>query len=251
VGLGRDDDPPGNPGPAASRTGDPGARSEHEEGPRDIVKSAWSAFSRALRPVIRSSAQAERSGVSRRVTGRGSLASAAVTHWSGRRNRHRSMPASSGAQAPTRARGTMARRVCPRVEYGCRSRRTTPRPREVRSAGKGAHGRGPNPSRDRKVGVRAQRASRADRRGSKATTLAKARAGRPKGRCGARVFVRWKAPLVVLSAHHVHAGGLGMASAALDRALGARAPGVLEGEATGVSEARSARTATGRKRPPR
>jgi len=51
----------------------------------------------------------------------------------GQRNRHPLVPAGSGAKAPTRVRGSAARRVCPRVEYGCRSRRTTPRFQETRS----------------------------------------------------------------------------------------------------------------------
>jgi hypothetical protein len=42
MGLGWSDDPQGNPGPAGSRAGDPGARSENEEGPRNPVKGARS-----------------------------------------------------------------------------------------------------------------------------------------------------------------------------------------------------------------
>lgn len=170
----------------------------------------------------------------------------------GRRNRRLSAPACSGAKAPTRVRGSAARLGVPAYRNGCRSRRTTPRSREALPAGKGASGRGPNPGRGRKAAsARAQSASSAGGRGSKAPAPAKARAGRPKGRCGARVFARWKASSTALSAHLVHANGLGAVSAARKKAPGARAPGELEREATGMSEARSARTATGRQRPSR
>lgn len=65
----------------------------------------------------------------------------------GQRNRHPLVPAGSGAKAPTRVRGSTARRVCPRVEYGCRSRRTTPRSREARPAGKRDYADGDRGSR--------------------------------------------------------------------------------------------------------
>jgi hypothetical protein len=84
----------------------------------------------------------------------------------------------------------------------------------------------------------AQRASRAGGRGSKATTPAKARAGHPNRVSRGKGLRSIEGTPVSLSAHLVHAGGLGATSAALERALGARAPGAFEREATRVSEAR-------------
>lgn len=96
----------------------------------------------------------------------------------------------------------------------------------------------------------AQSASRTGGRGSNATTPAKARAGRPNRVSRGRGLRSMEGTSGRLPAHPVHAGGLGTTSAALEGASGARAPGVRSGEATGVSEVRSARTRAGRRRPP-
>jgi len=64
-------------------------------------------------------------------TDRGSQAIEAATHRRGQRNRHRLVPASSGAKAPLACEDRTLVRVCPRVVSGCRSRQATPGSREA------------------------------------------------------------------------------------------------------------------------
>jgi len=142
--------------------------------------------------------------------------------------------------------------VCPRVDTGCRSRRTTPRFREARPAGK----------RDVWTGTRVpetlpQEAELGfkgvdDRhRGGQAAMPGETRAGRSKGRRGAEVFARWKAlPIDSLVGSFTRVGW--RRSRRLSRCFRERANGHgIAGEATGVSEARYARITAGRQRPPR
>jgi hypothetical protein len=115
----------------------------------------------------------------------------------GQRNRHRLVPASSGAKAPLACEGRTLVRVCPRVVSGCRSRQATPGSREAclplaagRVDGDLASGR-----LARVPG--GERGGEIWNHGGQAVSPAKSRAGRPRGRCGARVLARWKASRVV------------------------------------------------------
>jgi len=59
---------------------------------------------------------------------------------------YRLVPVCSGVKTLARVRGSTARRVCPRVEFGCRSRRTTSSSEKRAPGGKGVRGRGPSSS---------------------------------------------------------------------------------------------------------
>jgi hypothetical protein len=79
----------------------------------------------------------------------------------------------------------------------------------------------------------------------------KVQAGRSRGRHRAKAFARWKSPRTVTPARLVHASGSAAVSAARGRPRERASVTGSPGEATGVSEARSARTTAGRQRPPR
>jgi hypothetical protein len=109
--------------PGASRGGHARLRQER----------AYSTFSRTLRPAqTASSTQVERTVRKPGCAVRGSPAPHAATRRKGQRNWHRLVPASSGAKASLASEERQLDRVCPRVDIGCRSRRTVPRFRETR-----------------------------------------------------------------------------------------------------------------------
>jgi len=144
---------------------------------RAIPQGRPAAFSRSPRPVTRSPAQAGRAGASRGVAGRGSPASAAVT----RRGRP-TQPASVDAgeqrgESPTRARGSIARSGVPACRNGCRSRRTTPRPREARLRWQGSARTGAQP---RVASRKASRPGRKARREPVVTAATPWRRPRPE-----------------------------------------------------------------------
>lgn len=196
-------------------------------------------FARSLRPAVRTcrasgSAPRESEG----VTDRGSPAPSAVTQ------RRPTQPASFDAgeqrgESPTRARGDDGSIGCARVSNtvaevderrpGLERRGSLARARAdggpALHEGSDALGRGAKRVANRWSGQQRHDAGKGPSRASE-------RASRGKG------LRSIEGTPVTLSAHLVHAGGLGAISAALDRALGARAPGALEGEATRVSEAR-------------
>lgn len=87
-------------------------------------------------------------------------------------------------------------------------------------------------------------------RGGQAARLVKTGAGRPRGRCGAKVLDRRKAPRIVqrfASFTRADRNGLG----GLHESVRSASSTGSGQEATGVSEVRSSRIATGRQRPPR
>jgi hypothetical protein len=116
-----------------SRIGDPGARGVTRRTRATSSRARGSVFSRAPRPVQlprprKWNAPCESRGVqcaARRLT-------TAATRRRGQRNWHRLVPASSGAKASLASEERQLDRVCPRVDIGCRSRRTVPRFRETR-----------------------------------------------------------------------------------------------------------------------
>jgi len=182
--------------------------------------------------------------------GRGSQVSGAATHRHGQRNWHRLVPACSGAKASLACEDRWlvgcARASYSVAEVGERRRGSKKRvSRWLRGAWTGTQ-----LSRSPKGGSGGCKSVDNRHRGGQAAEPGKARAGRLRGRCGAEVFVRRKASQIVF--RHVRSrgrveGGLGGPRGAHERAS------VVgnTGEATGMSEARSARIATGRQRPPR
>jgi len=154
--------------------------------------------------------QVERGGESLRGADRGSLAPGAATHHEADAT-GTSWYRSVAGENLARVRGSTARRVCPRVEFGCRSRRTTSSSEKRAPGGKGARGREPNSAGFAR-----------DPRGAKGVDnrhlVAKPwRRGRPepdarKGLAGAKVFARWKALQVVspvARSREQQGGGLG------------------------------------------
>jgi len=130
------------------------------------------------------------------------------------RNRHRLVPASSGAKSSTRARGSMARWVCPRVVFGCRSRRAAPRSREARSCRQqGPRERGS----DLRHTERFARVKGVDgrHRGWPAAKSSPAVAGRSRERRRAKASRRWKASRITIQRVNVHAFAKEVISAAL------------------------------------
>jgi hypothetical protein len=138
VGLGLRVTTRSTPGSPTGRAGDTGARGANEEGTHDVVQSV-------LRPSLER--LGPRSGLSSTTVERCVRKPPRARSWLAgprcgdasrdRRNRHRLVPASSGATVPLACED---RRLvgCARASfYGCRSRRATPRPREARSAGNG------------------------------------------------------------------------------------------------------------------
>jgi hypothetical protein len=146
----------------------------------------------------------------------------------------------------------MARRVCPRVEFGCRSRRTTPRFREARFPVATGRVDG-DPSSVGSQGLQLSRVAGGKGvdnryRGGKATAPGRSEPGVRKGIAGRRSSQDGRHPGLSLGSL-VHAGGL-EGDLSGSQGSGARASVTcLLGEATGVSEARCARIVTGRKRP--
>jgi hypothetical protein len=89
-----------------------------------------------------------------------------------------------------------------------------------------------------------------EQRGGQAAGFVKIGAGRPRGRCGAKVLDRWKAPRIVFrfaSFTRADRGGLGDL---FESVRSASSTGSGQG-ATGVSEVRLSRAAAGRQRPQR
>lgn len=145
--LGRCVEPRGPPGHAARHIGDPGAR--------DVTRRVRATSSRArvspsLERLGPRNCPVHASGTRRVKAGACSARLAGLRHGNvveGQRNWHRLVPASSGAKASLACEERQLERVCPRVEYGCRSRRTTPRSREARPAGKRDYADGDRGSR--------------------------------------------------------------------------------------------------------
>jgi len=168
----------------------------------------------------------------------------------GQRNWHRLVPACSGAKAPLACEDRWLV-GCAGASYSVAEvgeRRRGPEKRDSRWQ-RGAW-TGTQPSRYPQGFSRGFKGVDNRHRGGQAVEPGKARAGRSRGRCGAKVFARRKASQVVH--RHVRSrgrvgGGLGGPHGSRERASVTR----NAGEATGMSEARSARIATGRKRPPR
>jgi len=132
---------------------------------------------------------------------------------SGQRNRHRLVPASSGAKAPLACEGRTlagcARASFQVAEVGKRHRGSEKRvSRWQRGTWTGAW-----LSRTRK-GPRGWKGVENRSRGGQAAEPGKSGAGRSRGRCGAKVLVRWKASRTARPARFVHAIGLRAVSAA-------------------------------------
>jgi len=162
------------------------------------------------------------------------------------------VPASSGAKASLACEDRRLDRVCSRVEsvaevderHQGSEKRETPLA-NGRADGSPGGAISPQGESRRSKGVDGRR------RGGKTAAPGGSRAGRPKRRSRAKVFDRWKAPRIVRSDRSFTRAVQGR-SWRLWRKHRDRASGDgLEGDATGVSEARSARVTTGRQRPPR
>jgi hypothetical protein len=157
----------------------------------------------------------------------------------GQRNRHRLVPASSGARAPLACEG---RRLvgCARASYqGCRSRQASPRLIEARTRWQWDTWTGAGPAGPKgQVGQRRRQPGRAV---AKPRGQAKAGAGRSKGRRGAKVPVVRKAHRAAPPTRTASRGRAGSG-------LGDSHSG--EGRDRGVRSA-SAHIARGRQRPPR
>jgi len=203
----------------------PGCPGRHEKGTRDIVQE------RAVR--LCSSASAHdllrprkwnASRASRRVQ--------VVARWLpmrrrivGQRNRHRLVPASSGAKAPLacedRTLVGCARASFQVAEVGKRCRGPEKRvSRWQRGAWTGAQ------SSKLRKGPRGRKGVEIRCCGGKAARPGKSGAGRSRGRCGAKVLARWKASRITRTARIVHAIGLRAVLAASMGAQVARATGV-------------------------
>jgi hypothetical protein len=115
----------------------------------------------------------------------------------GQRNRHRLVPASSGAKAPLACEDRQlvgcARASITVAEVG--ERRRGPEKRDSPSAT--GHVDGDQSPRVSARILRGPKSVGRQHRGGQAVELEQAGAGRPKGRRGAKVFARWKAPRVV------------------------------------------------------
>jgi len=178
----------------------PGCPKLHEEGTRDTRQRArGSAFARELRPV---SCPVHASGT-RRASSR--CVQLAVRRppvrqrTSGQRNRHRLVPASSGAKAPLACEDRRlvgcARASIQVAEVG--ERRRGPEKRAYPLAAGHVDG---DPTLEGSARIpRGRKSVGRQHRGGQAAELEQAGAGRSKGRCGAKVFARWKAPRVICS----------------------------------------------------
>jgi hypothetical protein len=154
--------------------------------PRARVSPSLERFGPRLAP----STRVERGVRKPSRAGRGSQAPRAVTHCGGRRNRHRLVPASSGAKAPLacedRELDGCARASYQVAEVGKRRRGSEKRDN---SAGNGARGREPGPSRNPQGSSKRVKRSRgaSSRRPSRAReevrSRAPERAPRGEGSC--------------------------------------------------------------------
>jgi len=223
-----------------SRIGDPGARGVTRRTRATSSRARGSVFSRAPRPVQlprprKWNAPCESRGVqcaARRPT-------SAATRRTGQRNWHRLVPASSEAKASLACEERQLDRVCPRVDIGCRSRRTTSKVQ--RSAIPSANGRvdgdlGPGKAPQGVDPGHPRRRRPAPRRPSRGAGTDPSRAFERTSR--GRGFRPMEGTPGRNLGWLVHASRSGAASAALamtrERANGHG----IEGEATGVSEAR-------------
>jgi len=114
----------------------------------------------------------------------------------GQRNRHRLVPASSGAKAPLACED---RRLdgCARASIRLqKSANVAQVQRSVLPVGNGTRGRGPSSGNSARDPPGCKGVGRQPR-GGQAAELEEAGAGRSRGRCGAKVVARWKAPRVV------------------------------------------------------
>jgi hypothetical protein len=163
-------------------------------------------------------------------------------------------PVGAGEQrgeSPTRVRGSNARRVCPRVVSGCRSRQAAPGSREAcLPLAAGRVDGDLSPRRNPKGYVEGERGGERRDRGGQAATPGKSGAGRSRGRCGATELARWKASRIEPWPASVTRAGWGR-SRRLSRVSSCASGEVPGEEATGMSEVRFARAEAGRERPPR
>jgi len=243
---------PGFPDPGTSRTGDPGARGVTRRARATSSRArAWT-FSRAPRPAQTASSTQVEHAVRKPVCAvRGSPAPHAATRRKGQRNWHRLVPASSGVKAPLACEDRQLDRVCPRVDIGCRSRRTTPRFRETRSRWQTGAWTG-----TRLTKISARRDTRVEKRRRPAPRRPSRGAGRGPSRAFERTsrgrgFRAMEGTLGRNLGFLVHAREHGAALAALEMIRERANDHGIAGEATGVSEARYARITTGRQRPSR
>jgi len=121
----------------------------------------------------------------------------AATLRRGRRNRHRLVPASSGAKVPLACED---RRLDGCARASNRLQKSANGVEAQRSAipgGNGARGRGPSPGRCPQGNLTEAKTSRTSAAVAKPRGMGKARSGRSRGRCRVTVFARWKAPTVV------------------------------------------------------
>jgi hypothetical protein len=171
--------------------------------------------------------------------------------WRGQRNWHRLVPASSGAKASLACEGRQLDRVCPRVDIGCRSRRTTPRSRETRSRWQTGVRTGT------RLTASSARGKPGDQRRRRPAPRWPSRgAGRGPSRAFERTlrgrgFRQMEGTPGCNLGRLVHASRFGATSAALEMIRERANDHGIAGEATGVSEARYARITAGRQRPPR
>jgi len=248
--LGRSEEASGHPDPAKNRAGDPGARNTTR-------RARTSRQERAAR--LRSSAPArdlllprKRNATceSRRVQITARRPTVRQRIGGGQRNWHRLVPACSGAKAPLACEDRWLV-GCARASYSVA---------EVGEQRRGSKKRDSRWQRGAWTGTQLSRSPQGvsggckgvdnRHRGGQAAEPGKARAGRSRGRCGAKVFARRKASQVV----HRHARSRERVGSGLGGPHGSRERASVTGnagEATGMSEARSARIATGRQRPPR
>jgi len=250
VNLGRCDELRSTPNFAANRAGDPGVRSATRRARAISFKNARSPSLEHSDPRLAPSTQVERDA-RRAVTCGSWLAGPLCGNASWRPTQLASVGAGEQrSESPARVRGSNARRVCPCVVQGCRSRQAKPRLREARfPVAKGRADGGlarADPKGCARVKRRRQPASRwQNRDAGEGRSRALERALRGKGSCwmegiSDRSFTRL-----------VHADAGKTVSAALTTTHRARATVSSVGEATGVSEVRSPRIATGRQGPPR
>ena len=236
---------------AASRAGDPGARGATRRARATSSKSARLPLLERLGPQSVPSTQVER-GVRKPARDRSRLAGSQCGNApTGQRNRHRLVPASSGAKAPLACEDRTLVRVCPRVDKGCRSRQATPRPEKRAPVGNGARGRGPGlreaPQGSAGVKRRREPESRWPSRACQRSPEPDVR----KGVAGRGSLLDGRHLGSLLAARIVHARRVGWSRRLSRRRMLARAAWPPMREATGVSEVRSARIAMGRQRPPR
>jgi hypothetical protein len=240
------------PDHGANRTGDPGARGVTRRARATSSKErANQAFARAPRPVIR---LVRASGARRSESRRERIAARRSPVWrrTGEADAtwHRLVPGEQRSESPTRVRGLAARRACPYVETVAEIGERRPRPREARYPLATGHVDGGPALAGSQKDPRGCKGVGSEQRGGQAAGLVKIGAGRPRGRCGAKILDRWKAPRIVFrfaSFTRADRGGLGDL---FESVRSASSTGSEQG-ATGVSEVRLSRAAAGRQRPQR